>query len=162
MITLIRTLAKRLPQHVACRTPTSVVNWLSSIPPAKNFEEDAMRFLLIAVAALCLLPAVASAQQPVQIWAGQNGPYEIHTWHHRTNNFDRAPYFATNPPVYYGDQRLVRTYGWTPYPYLGTQYPIHQAVVPMAPAQEGNGSLLPPPKAKRDKMEKKERRSLGA
>jgi hypothetical protein len=122
-----------------------------------------MRFLLIAPV-LFLVPAVASAQQPVQILAGQNGPYEIHTWHHRTHNFDRAPYFATNPPVYYGDQRLGRTYGWTPYPFFGSQYPIQQAVVPMTQGQEGNGSLLPPAKnkAKKEKIERNERRALGA
>ena len=117
-----------------------------------------MRSLLIAAAVLCFAPAIAKAQQPVQVFAGQAGPYEVHTYQHRTNNFDRAPYFATNPPVYYGDQRMTRTYGWTPYPYLGIQYPIQQAVVPMANGQEG-AALLPPAKVKKEKKVKK---SIGA
>jgi hypothetical protein len=122
-----------------------------------------MRFLLIAAAALCLLPAVASAQQPVQVWGGQPGPYEVHVWQHRTNNFDRAPYFATNPPVYYGDQRLVRTYGWTPYPYFGSQYPIQGTVMPMSEIMEGNEKLPPAPaKVKKQKLQKNEKRSIGA
>jgi hypothetical protein len=117
-----------------------------------------MRSLLIAAAVLCFVPAIAMAQQPVQVFAGQAGPYEVHTWQHRTHNFDRAPYFATNPPVYYGDQRLVRSYGWTPYPYFGSQYPIHQAVSPMVDGQDG-AAALPPAKPK---TEKKVRKSLGA
>jgi hypothetical protein len=116
-----------------------------------------MRFLLIAAAVVLVVPTVASAQQPAQVWAGQAGPYEVHTWQHRTNNFDRAPYFATNPPVYYGDQRMVRTYGWTPYPYAGIQYPISKAVAPMS--DEQNGAALPPVKVKKEKNVKK---SIGA
>ena len=119
-----------------------------------------MRSLLIAAAVLCFVPAIAKAQEPVQVFAGQAGPYEVHTFHHRTNNFDRAPYFATNPPVYYGDQRLNRSYGWTPYPYLGIQYPISKAVAPMADGQNGEASVTPT-KVKKEK-EKKERKPIGA
>jgi len=119
-----------------------------------------MRSMLIAAAVLILLPAIASAQEPVRVYAGQPGPYEVHTWQHRTNNFDRAPYFATNPPVYYGDQRYARTYGWTPYPYFGSQYPIMKSVAPLNDGQEGNASLLPKPEKKKAKTV--ERKSIGA
>ncbi len=96
-----------------------------------------MRTMLILVALVFVVPSIAFAEQPVRVFAGQPGPYEVHTWQHRTNNFDRAPYFATNPPVYYGDQRVVRSYGWTPYPYLGTNYPVARAISPMKePATE--------------------------
>jgi hypothetical protein len=122
-----------------------------------------MRTLLIAAAALSLVAAVASAQEPVRVWAGQTGPYEVHTWQHRTNNFDRAPYFATNPPVYYGDQRLVRSYGWTPYPYFGSQYPIKNTVTPMneGQGQEASTATVKPAKKKGDKVEKTERKPIG-
>ena len=116
-----------------------------------------MRSMLAAAILVCLIPAVAPAQQPVQVYAGQSGPYEVHVWQHRTNNFDRAPYFATNPPVYYGDARVVRSYGWTPYPYLGTSYPVKKAISPMAEAEDGK--LLPPAKQKKAK---KTTKSLGA
>jgi hypothetical protein len=120
-----------------------------------------MRSLLVALAFVCAIPAVASAQQPVQVYAGQAGPYEVHVWQHRTNNFDRAPYFATNPPVYYGDARVVRSYGWTPYPYLGTSYPVRKAVTPMIEAAEAN-KMLPPAKPKKEKKAKQTTKSLGA
>ncbi len=116
-----------------------------------------MRSMLAAAVLVCLIPAVASAQQPVPVYAGQSGPYEVHVWQHRTNNFDRAPYFATNPPVYYGDARVVRSYGWTPYPYLGTSYPVKKAISPMVEAEDGK--RLPPAKPKK---EKKGRKPLGA
>jgi hypothetical protein len=102
-----------------------------------------MRGNLLAAAFVCFVPAVALAgDQPVQVWAGQPGPYEVHTYVHRTNSFDRAPYFATHPPVYYSADRLGRMYGWTPYPFLGTQYPVAKAVSPL-PTRE-NEKLLPP------------------
>ena len=66
-------------------------------------------------------PANASAQN-VQVYAGQPGPYEVHEFRHRQDSFDRQPYFSTHPPVYYSQQRTVRSYGWTPFPYLGSQY----------------------------------------
>ena len=116
-----------------------------------------MRSMLAATALVCLSPVFASAQQPVQVFAGQPGPYEVHTWQHRTNNFDRAPYFANNPPVYYGDARVVRSYGWTPYPYLGTSYPVKNAVSPKVEAEDG--TMLPPAKAKKAK---KATKALGA
>ena len=116
-----------------------------------------MRSMLAAAVLVCLIPVVASAQQPVQVYAGQPGPYEVHVWQHRTNNFDRAPFFATNPPVYYGDARVVRSYGWTPYPYLGTSYPVKKAISPMVEAEDGN--VLPPAKPKKVK---KTTKPLGA
>ena len=77
---------------------------------------------------LALAPSPASAQA-VRVYAGRPGAYEIHEYLHRPNSFDRPPYFATNPPVYYGEQRLARPYGWTPYPYYGSQY--RENLVPM-------------------------------
>ena len=88
---------------------------------------------LLAVGSLglviALTPTTVSAQV-VRVYAGRPGGYEIHEYLHRPNSFDRAPYFATNPPVYYGEQRLARPYGWAPYPYLGTQY--REPLVPVA------------------------------
>lgn len=115
-----------------------------------------MRSTLL-VGLFSLVPTVAMAQQPFQAWGGQPGSYEVHTWHHRSNNFERAPYFATNPPVYYGDQRLVRSYGWTPYPFFGRQYSIDKAVTPMAENEEGQ-----PMPAKPKKKAKKEAKDVGA
>ena len=119
-----------------------------------------MRSLVAAVALVCLIPTFASAQQSVQVWAGQPGAYEVHTFQHRTNNFDHAPFFATHPPVYYGDQRVARSYGWTPYPYLGTNYDVSKAVTPMSDAQDGK--MVPPAKPKKEKAEKQAKKSLGA
>ncbi len=75
-----------------------------------------------SVAFLYLSPPTMAADRVVGINVGQPGPYEIHHYLHRPNSFDRAPYFATHPPVYYSPQRYGRSYGWTPFPYLGTQY----------------------------------------
>ena len=112
-----------------------------------------MRGKLIAAAFVCLVPAVASADEPVQVWAGQPGPYEVHHYLHRTNSFDRPPYFATHPPVYYSADRLGRMYGWTPYPYLGSHYPISKAVAPLPDGQEEK-SLPAKPKKETPKEKK--------
>ncbi len=110
-----------------------------------------MRGKLVALLVVGLAPAVARADGPVQVWAGQPGPYEVHHYLHRSNSFDRAPYFATHPPVYYGDQRFARSYGWTPYPYLGTNYPVKKVVVPV-PDQQDEKPL--PSKPKKEKKAK--------
>ena len=99
---------------------------------------------LIVAGLLALVPGVAWGQG-VSIY-GPPGPYEVHQYHHRTNSFDRAPHFATNPPVYYGEQRLVRSYGWTPYPYVGTQYEE-----PLIAAPEAVNGKSVPAKPMRDK-----------
>ena len=94
---------------------------------------------LLAVGSLglvfALAPATVSAQA-VRVYAGRPGAYEVHEYLHRPNSFDRPPYFATNPPVYYGEQRYGRTYGWTPYPYLGTQY--RQPPVPLSDKEDAD------------------------
>ena len=107
-----------------------------------------MRSKLVAAAFALLVPAVASADQPVQIYGGQPGPYEVHNYLHRSNSFDRQPYFATNPPVYYSENRLVRAYGWTPYPYLGSQYPIKKTLSRPADVEEGS-AVVPTSKRKK-------------
>ena len=77
--------------------------------------------MLSMIGMLAIPPSRAAAQAP-SVWAASPGPYEIHYYFHRTNSFSRAPYYATNPPVYYGYTRLGRSFGWTPYPYQGIQY----------------------------------------
>ena len=105
---------------------------------------------LLAIGAVGLAFAVVpttSSAQAVRVYAGRPGAYEVHEYLHRPNSFDRPPYFATNPPVYYGEQRSGRTYGWTPYPYLGTQY--REPLVPVPPEEEKADST--PPKRKEGK-----------
>lgn len=119
-----------------------------------------MRSKLFVVASCLILSGVCTARasaQGVQVHVGQPGAYEIHEFVHRPTSFDRAPYFATNAPVYYGPLRVERSYGWTPYPYLGTSYqqpiaPKPQAVQARDTSDRWSGSLLP---AKKDKKEKK-------
>jgi len=104
-----------------------------------------MRGKVLVLAMATFVPAtVASAQQP-EVIVGQPGPYEFHYYLHRTRSFDRPPYFAQNPPVYYGDQRYARSYGWTPYPYLGSQKPGKM----VTPLTEKQGASLLPPKSKK-------------
>ena len=102
--------------------------------------------------ACALVPTTASAQA-VRVYAGRPGAYEIHEYLHRPNSFDRPPYFATNPPVYYGEQRSGRTYGWTPYPYLGTQY--REPLVPVAQEEEKSDSTPPRRKEGKDRRRAK-------
>ncbi len=68
------------------------------------------------------LLTAAVGGEPGPVFGGYPGPYEVHYYPHRTNSFDQVPFFATNPPVYYSDQRFARSYGWTPYAYQGIQY----------------------------------------
>jgi hypothetical protein len=82
---------------------------------------------------ITVFSASALADNGVQVYAGQPGPYEVHQYWHRSDSFDRRPYFATNPPVYYGSQRFGRSYGWTPYPYPGI---LHQEPLEPIPSRE--------------------------
>jgi hypothetical protein len=94
--------------------------------------------------------AVSSAawaqSQPVLV-GGAPGPYELHEYLHRPNSFDRAPYFATNPPVYYGVER-PRSYGWTPYPYLGSDHAAATFERPRAGERGGAVHGGPAPEAR--------------
>lgn len=63
----------------------------------------------------------SAAAQEVQVNAWHPGPYEVHIYVHPSDR-NRVPYFATHPPVYLSAPPFARTYGWTPYPYLGSQY----------------------------------------
>jgi hypothetical protein len=101
-----------------------------------------MRTVLLTAASFTVLMSLMSSEasaQGVRVFAGQPGPYEVHEFLHRPNSYDRPPYYAVNPPVYYTDQRVYRTYGWTPYPYWGMQYegPLYRA------SEEQPGKMVP-------------------
>jgi hypothetical protein len=77
------------------------------------------------LAALCavgfLMPAVASAQYP---WygpiAGGYGGYDnglVYPFFYRVRSIPTPPYFALQPPVYYGPRLLYRPYGNSPFAY---------------------------------------------
>ena len=69
----------------------------------------------------------ANGQAPgLYVWPP--GPFELHYYWHGESRFDRRPYFAVNPPVYYSPGPKGRSFGWTPYPYPGLNY--YQAAAP--------------------------------
>ena len=108
-----------------------------------------------SVAFLCLSRHSIASDGAVAIYTGQPGAYEIHHYFHRPNTFDRAPYFATHPPVYYGPERLARSYGWTPYPYLGTQF--RQPLVQKLGATKKSQKASAKPQRKRSGQRRKSR-----
>ena len=78
--------------------------------------------ILAAVCAVCFLaPAAASAQYP---WygpiAGGYGGYDnglVYPFFYRVRSIPTPPYFALQPPVYYGPRLIYRPYGNSPFAY---------------------------------------------
>ncbi len=81
-----------------------------------------MRYVAGAVLALCTNELSQSFGQVAGVYAWPPGPFELHYYLHGASRFQRRPYYAENPPVYYLPGTVARSYGWTPYPYPGLDY----------------------------------------
>ena len=83
-----------------------------------------MRKLLAicVVAALVHLFGSADSAQ-AQYWGGGYAGFNGYGGYYPFYIQDRIPYFAANPPVYYG-LPTARSYGHSPYPYPAVRWPL--------------------------------------
>jgi hypothetical protein len=84
-----------------------------------------LKLLSYSAGAMLLLCSAGSGRtwgQVSGLYLWPPGPFELHYYRHGASRFQRRPYYAENPPVYYLPGVVARSYGWTPYPYPGLDY----------------------------------------
>lgn len=102
---------------------------------------------LLALLATSFGAANASAQGPWAPLGGYGGfaPYGTYAW--QRDAFDRVPYYAMHPPVYYS-YPVARPYGYSPFALPPGVLPVEPNVAPDCLAQvESNPFFVPGEKA---------------